>query len=98
MIHLGQMEGRKNFPDDVTDRHDAEDFPKVEVDENGRITEVIEYGSDPTLPSLKPYLPWFTERDRSYVPKEQIEQFARELERSKTGAASADAIRRELID
>lgn len=42
MIHLGQVEGRKNHPEDAADRHEEEDFPIVEVDKNDNVIEVVE--------------------------------------------------------
>jgi len=41
MIHLGQLAGRKNHPEDAADRHELDDFPVVHVDENGNVTEVV---------------------------------------------------------
>jgi len=40
LIHLGQMAGRKNHPENAADQHAAGDFPRVEVDEFENITEV----------------------------------------------------------
>lgn len=46
MIHLGQVEGRKNHPEDATERHDPDDFAIVHVDENENVIEVVE---EPTV-------------------------------------------------
>jgi len=41
MIHLGQMAGRKDHPKKPREKHDAEDFSIVQVDEDENIVEVI---------------------------------------------------------
>ena len=50
MIHLGQTEGRKNHPEDATDRHDEHDFAIARVDDDGNVQEVLEDG--PLLQSV----------------------------------------------
>jgi len=47
LIHLGQVAGRKNHPEDAAQRHTQEDFPEVEVDEAGNITSVANVPEDP---------------------------------------------------
>jgi len=42
MIHLGQTAGRKNHPEDPKDRHEPGDFPRVEVDADGNILQVVD--------------------------------------------------------
>jgi hypothetical protein len=49
MIHLGQMAGRKNHPEDAAERQEPEDLPVVHVDENENVIEVVE--GDQTMPS-----------------------------------------------
>lgn len=51
MIHLGQMAGRKNHPSNPKDKHNAEDFRIVSVDEDGNVLEVIEEGTQ--MPSTE---------------------------------------------
>lgn len=97
MIHLGQMEGRKNFPEDVTDRHEAEDFPIVEVDEDGRVTNVVKGVTDPALPALEPYLPWLDDETRGFVSKGEIQEFINKVEDSSMGAVTPEKIREELL-
>jgi len=46
MIHLSQIGGRKNHPTDPKERHEPGDFPRVNVDQNGNIEQVV--GSDDT--------------------------------------------------
>lgn len=43
-IHLGQVEGRKNHPVNASEIHEPEDFPRVEVDEDGNILAVLDDG------------------------------------------------------
>ena len=95
MVHLGQMAGQNNIPEDVTERHSASDFPKVEIDDDGNITEVKSWPSN-DVPPLEPYLPWFSDEESGYVAKHKIRDFIEELERG-TGAASAEQIEKELL-
>ena len=46
MIHLGQTAGRKNHPESAGEHHTVDDFPRVEVDEQGNITSVIDGTED----------------------------------------------------
>jgi hypothetical protein len=51
MIHLGQVAGRKNHPEDAPERHEPDDFAIVHVDENENVVEVVE---EPTsMPSTE---------------------------------------------
>jgi len=51
MIHLGQVAGRKNHPEDAPEQHEPEDFAIVHVDENENVIEVVE---EPTqMPSTE---------------------------------------------
>jgi hypothetical protein len=96
MIHLGQMAGRENIPDNVTDRHDAEDFPIVDIDDDGNITEVYREEKG-TVPPLAPYLPWYDDPDEGYIKKERVKELIREIEESETGAVTAEYIRDRLL-
>ncbi|QAU12518.1 hypothetical protein EKH57_07160 [Halorubrum sp. BOL3-1] len=40
MIHLGQTAGRKNHPENPKEKHSPEDFPRVEVDDEGNVETV----------------------------------------------------------
>lgn len=42
MIHLGQTAGRKNHPENPKERHDAGDFPRVEVDSEGNVETAVD--------------------------------------------------------
>jgi len=95
MVHLGQMAGQHNIPEDVAERHEARDFPEVEIDDDGNITEVISWQSD-DVPPLEPYLPWFNDEERGFVSKQEIKEFTEEL-KDTTGAATADTIQEELL-
>lgn len=96
MVHLGQMAGQDNIPEDITDRHDADDFPIVDIDDDGNVTEVKKWPSS-DVPALEPYLPWYNSTTKGYVPCDEIEEFIKEIEESPTGAASPEAIRRALL-
>lgn len=51
MIHLGQIEGRKNHPENAPKLHDPDDFAIVHVDENENVIETVE---EPTeMPSTE---------------------------------------------
>jgi hypothetical protein len=79
MVHLGQVAGKNNIPENVTSLHDADDFPIVEVDDDGNITEVIK-GPEGNVPPIEPYLPWTHNRIDGYLPKHRVESFIEELE------------------
>lgn len=51
MIHLGQVQGRKNHPENAPDLHKPDDFAIVHVDENENVIEMVE---EPTeMPSTE---------------------------------------------
>jgi len=41
MIHLGQVGGRKNHPEEAAEHHEPEDFPPVELDKNENVIGVV---------------------------------------------------------
>jgi hypothetical protein len=96
MIHLGQMEGKENIPEDVTDRHDAEDFPVVETDEDGNIIEVHKYPTG-TVPPLVPYLPWKDDNEYGYIERRKVKDLMREIRDTSTQTISADALEKKLL-
>lgn len=49
MIHLGQVAGRKNHPENPTEKHEPTDFPVVEVDSDENVVEVVDAKSYDTL-------------------------------------------------
>lgn len=49
MIHLGQTAGRKNHPESAGENHNIDDFPRVEVDERGNITSVVDGTEDSNI-------------------------------------------------
>jgi hypothetical protein len=97
MIHLGQMAGQDNIPDDVTERHDPDDFPVVDIDEDGNIIDVLK-GSSGSVPPLEPYLPWYDDDKIGYIRINRIRDFVEEIRESPTGAASPDVIEKKLIE
>ena len=42
LIHLGQVAGRKNHPEDAPERHAPEDFPRVAVDRHENVVGVVD--------------------------------------------------------
>lgn len=89
MIHLGQVAGRKNHPEDATEQHEPEDFAIVHVDENENVVEVVEEGTsmpsterrrereaDPELGSLSP------EKVRAYIEDLREQGMEQEAERA----------------
>jgi len=97
MVHLGQLAGKNNIPEDVTERHDATDFPIVETDKNGNITDVLKWPEE-SVPPLEPYLPWYDDEEDGYVSRRKISKFIDEIRNSSTGAASPDAIEKALLN
>jgi hypothetical protein len=51
MIHLGQLKGRKNHPENPKEKHDPSDFAIAEVDDKGNVTEVVEEAT--SMPSTE---------------------------------------------
>jgi len=49
MIHLGQVAGRKNHPEDAPEQYEPDDFALVNVDDSENIVEVVEEAT--TMPS-----------------------------------------------
>jgi len=49
MIHLGQIKGRKDHPENGPELHEPEDFDIVEVDDKGNVESVIEKGEAESL-------------------------------------------------
>lgn len=41
LIHLGQMAGRKNHPENASEVHESTDFPVVELDADENIVSVV---------------------------------------------------------
>lgn len=97
MVHLGQQAGKNNIPDDVTDRHDADDFPIVDIDKDGNVTEIIKEAQG-DVPPIEPYVPWYTDDEEGYVQRKKIRTFVDNLKNSQTGAASAEAIEKALLN
>lgn len=44
LIHLGQVAGKRNHPEDAPDKHDKSDFPIVHVDDDDNVLEIVEQG------------------------------------------------------
>jgi len=42
LIHLGSVAGRKNHPENAAESHSEDDFPRVEVDRQGNVTNVFD--------------------------------------------------------
>jgi hypothetical protein len=75
MIHLGQMQGRKNHPENPKEKHDPDDFAIVEVDDKENVTKIVEEPT--TMPS--------TDRRREaeaqddYVDQQQVRKHIEDL-------------------
>ena len=95
MVHLGQAKGENNIPSDVTDRFDADDFPIVETDEDGNITNVVKWGSD-EVPPIEPYLPWYDNSDIGYVRRKKIRKFIQEI-KSNNEEITPDEVKEKLL-
>jgi hypothetical protein len=74
MIHLGQMAGRKDHPDNGSEIHDPGDFAVVEVDENQNVVNIVK---EPTLmPSTERRL---EDDDGPTIDREQVKAHIQEL-------------------
>jgi len=95
MVHLGRAAGKNNIPEDVTDRHDAGDFPIVEVDDDGNILRVVKEGKG-RVPPADTWLPEDSKGEEESIPAGRVRRFVRKL-RDGSGAATADAIEDALL-
>jgi len=53
LIHLGQVAGRKNHPENAGEQHDPDDFPAVLLDDNQNILAVVD--EDSPTPGNEPH-------------------------------------------
>lgn len=69
MIHIGQMEGKENHPEDMGDEIDPEELPVVELDEDRNIVNVVE--GEVEMPSTRRRKEKEEEEDRirNYIKK-----------------------------
>jgi hypothetical protein len=65
MIHLGQIQGKENHPEDAADMVDRDDCPVAHVDENRNVIEVVEQGDPDLMPSTE-------ERRDGSVPRADV--------------------------
>ncbi|KAB7517090.1 hypothetical protein [Halosegnis rubeus] len=65
LIHLGQVAGRKNHPENAAADHTEADFPQVELDEQGNIT-VVPNRADVTEETTK---------SSADIPRQRVYQF-----------------------
>jgi len=86
LIHLGQVAGRKNHPEDASERHTEEDFPRVEIDEQGNITSVAD---DPVDPG-------HTDLDKGAVSVQQVYHLVADLI-ADGEIRTAHKVRRQLL-
>jgi hypothetical protein len=75
MIHLGQMKGRKNHPENPKDKHDPDDFAIVEVDDKENVTRVVEEPT--TMPSTDRRRE--AEAEGDYVDQRQVRKHIEDL-------------------
>lgn len=86
LIHLGQLAGRMNHPEDAADKHSEEDFPVVEVDEQGNITTVLTETADSEHP----------DDDKSTGSKRRVYQLIAEF-MANGDVQAANRVRRKLL-
>jgi hypothetical protein len=65
MIHLGQIQGKENHPENAADLVDKDDCPVAHVDENRNVVEVIEEGDPDLMPSTE-------DRREASVPRSDV--------------------------
>ncbi|WP_275879491.1 hypothetical protein [Haloferax volcanii] len=70
LIHLGQIEGRKNHPANASEVHEPDDFPVVELDEAENVVAVVE-GRMPSSAGNWPY--------EESIPVERVYRLIAEL-------------------
>lgn len=89
MIHLGQIKGRKDHPEDGPDRHEPEDFDIVEVDNKGNIEKVIEQGDEESLPT--------TEQRKESESEQSVERINKHIEDLRERGLEEEAERAEKM-
>jgi hypothetical protein len=86
LIHLGQVAGRKNHPEDAVQQHAETDFPVVEVDERENIISVADDSIDTETPDI----------DKGAVSKQRVYHLIADfMAHGDTQAASR--VRRQLL-
>jgi hypothetical protein len=86
LIHLGQVAGRENHPEDGAEKHAEEDFPRVEVDERGNITTVLD---DTTAPAQVNF-------DKGGVPLRRVYRLLADL-MANDEVQTAHRVRKQLL-
>ncbi|WP_336133680.1 hypothetical protein [Natronomonas amylolytica] len=86
LIHLGQVAGRKNHPEDAAKQHDESDFPVVEVDERGNIISVVDDSRDTEI----------SDTDKGAVSKQQVYHLIADF-MANGDAEAAARVRRKLL-
>lgn len=86
LIHLGQVAGRKNHPENASKQHDEHDFPVVEVDEQGNIISVVGDTGDAGIPDT----------DKDAVSKQQVYHLIADF-MANGDAEAAARVRRKLL-
>jgi len=71
MIHLGQVAGRKNHPEDAPEQHEPDDLAIVHVDDQENVVEVVEEG--PSLPATN------QRKDDDALNEGQVKEHIKEL-------------------
>lgn len=69
-VHLGQVKGRKNHPEEYPDDLDSDDFPIARVDEDDNVLEILDEGT--LLPSA------VERRSDSKMPQAESDERIRE--------------------
>jgi hypothetical protein len=93
MIHLGQLAGKKNHPEDAPERHEPDDFKIVHVDEKGNVKEVVE--EETSMPSTEDRRQ--AEAVGANVSPEKVEEYIEGL-REQGLHDQADQAERTLLD
>jgi hypothetical protein len=86
MIHLGQTAGRKNHPANPKDRHEPQDFPRVEVDADGNVERTIDSSETDST----------DEREKGAVPTARVFRLIADLV-ADGETQTAHRVRRDLL-
>lgn len=79
MIHLGQVAGRKDHPEDASERHNPEDLAIGRVDDNDNVVEIIEEGDQTAMPSTKRRRGDSLEKSMGDLDEESIKNYIEDL-------------------
>ena len=75
LIHLGQVAGRKNHPEDAAEKHSASEFPRVKLDQFGNIMSVPDESDASDEPGDSDH----ADTEKGAIPRRRVYRLIAEL-------------------